>query len=698
MAKDIYIDDQNFRLGLQALDDTTKAPFGSALVMENCMITDKGGIAPRLGTSVLGTSNSSLLPVRSLYAFKKSFGTDEFLVKTYDTYMEVYSKNLSSSGWFRLKTGFTSDKEFGFITSLVNVNNQDYLIFCNRYDYYQSWTGATTLLNGALVGGETTITVDNVLTPESFDIEATANVSGSSATTLTVNGTPWAASQWIGFYAYIKTGVNAGKISLISSNTSSQITFATLGSDPGACDFEIRQLLFPASGTLILGGNTLAYSAIPTVTTFTTSAAATTASRTPVAVVPTIYADAPKGNRLTNSLNRVIVGNVRSGLARNAGGAIAGFAAAGSYFVSKLNNPFDFTYAATRVAGEGDVVSTPYGGGDITDVMAQEDAAYIFKKRYIESVKYSQDTSDLAVRVPLKSEVGSINKVIKGADDIYFMTPDKKFTSIGREKLKDVLPQTENIGYIIKRLLDTYDMSSFCGIEYADRLYFACKSASTNTYNDRVLVYNKNSRSFEGVWTLSANGFARFNDLLYFGDATGANVYQMLTGHADVVGTDRFPIVAKYQSHFANLGPIFRRLKRRQITSFADIQAMHSMYVEGYIKGATTITFECWKDFSTTPFLSFNFSGAETNFQDGATLMATLGDEEIGLAPMGSISTPDPEGYQHFQFRVYFPYQYGNYFSVGHQTSNTDDDYEIIRYGLGLLQDVSVDTGRIKSV
>lgn len=700
MAREVYIDDQSFRLGLQALDDTTKAPFGAALVMENCMITDKGGIAPRLGTSLLGTVNSSTFPVRSIYTFKKSFGTDEFLIKTYDTKIEVYSRNNSTSGWFLLKSGFTSDKEFGFLTSLVNTSSQDYTIFCNRYEPYQSWTGATTLLNGVLVGAETVITVDSVLTPEVFDAQVTASVSGSSATTLTLSTSPapWAASQWNNFYVYIKTGVNAGKISLISATTSSAITFATLGSDPGSCDFEIRQAMFPASGNLIIGSSVVTYTAIPTATTFTVSSAPAATNRSIVATTPVTYLDAPRGNRLTNLLNRIIVGNVRSALARTSGGALSGFSPAGSYFVSKINNPFDFGFAATRVAGEGDIVSTPYGGGDITDVVTQEDSAYIFKQRYVEDVKYTQDTSDLAQRTPLKAEIGSVNRVIKGADDVYFMTPDKKFTSIGREKLKDVLPQTENMGYIIKRLLDSYTVDSFVGTEFADRIYFACKTTSAVTANDIVVVYNKNSKSFEGTWTLSVNGFVRFNNLLHFADSTSANVYQMLTGHADVSGTDRFPIVAKYQSHFANLGPIFRRLKRRQISSFADRQAIHSMYFEGYIKGATNITFQVWKDFATTPFLQFNFSGAETTFQDGANLIATLGDEEIGLAPMGSISAPDVDGYRHFQFRVYFPFVYGNYFSVGHQSQNVDDDYEISRYGLGMLQDVSADMGRIKSI
>ena len=58
-VKDNFIDSERFKVGLYLLDDTTKAPFGSARIMRNMRITDRGGIAPRLGTSLLGTFNSS---------------------------------------------------------------------------------------------------------------------------------------------------------------------------------------------------------------------------------------------------------------------------------------------------------------------------------------------------------------------------------------------------------------------------------------------------------------------------------------------------------------------------------------------------------------------------------------------------------------------------------------------------------------
>ena len=684
-TKDIFIDYQDFKKGLHALEDTTKAPFGTARTMRNMRITDRGGISPRLGTQLLGTINSSTNPSTGFYNFRKSVDADEFLIKTYEDEMEVYSKNHSAAGWWRLKNNFTSGKEFGFVTALVNTDNQDYCIFCNRYEPYQTWNGAVTLLNGALSGGETTITVDSTLTDEIFESKT---ATGSSATTLTVSTVAWAASMWINFYVYITSGADAGKIRKITANTSTQITFDTLGSDPGNCTFEIRTPAFPASGTLVVGGNNLAYSAIPTATTFTTSAAVATADNSAVALIPTEYPAAPRGNRLANYLARIIVGNVRSAMARDSGGALSGFSSAGSYFVSKSQTPTDFTFTATRVAGEGDIIATPYGGGDITDVTVQEDAAYILKKRYIESVQYSQDSNDLPTRIPLKAEVGSVGPVIKGSDDVYFITDDKKFTSIGRVKTKDVLPQTDNIGFNIQRLLNVYSFGTGRGIEDVDRIYIPCKSSSTESTNDVLVVYNKINKSFEGIWDIHANYFSRFNNGLYFAESNSANIYQMNTGNADISGLNRFPISAAYASNFINL-----------TASQGSYQALNSLYFEGYIKGGSTITFKSWKDFSDTEFLNFSFSGTETSLLDGQEISASLGGHPISLRPMGAIDTdPDADGRRHFYFRVYFPFQYGNHFSVGFESEGVDYDYELTRFGLGLTESVSVDTGRIKSI
>lgn len=683
-TKDVYIDVEDFKRGLHILSDTTKAPFATARTMENTRVTDRGGVAPRLGTILLGTKNTNGNGCKGVYNFRKSFDSDEFLIKTYDDEMEVYSKNHDDNGWFRLKNGFTVNKEFGFVTSLVNTDNDDFVVFCNRFERYQRWQGAVTQLNGALSGAETDITVDSTLTDEIFESQTATS---SSATTLTVSTATWATSQWVNLYVYVTSGALSGKIRKITSNNGTVITFDTLGSDPGNATFEIRKLAFPATGTIVYNGTTIAYTGIDTATTLQVGSAHAGDDNDVVTIVPTEFSGRPQGNRLTNYLSRIIVGNVRSAMARDSGGALQGYSSAGSYFVSELADPTSFDFTATRVAGEGDIISTPYGGGDITDVTHQEDTAYVFKKRYIESVKYSQDSNDLAVREPLKAEIGSVGRVIKGSDDIYFVTDDNAFTSIGRVRAKDLKPQTENLGTPIKRLLDSYIFGAGGGIDDDNKLYLPARQDSTFTDNNKVIVYNKENGSFESIHNLSAFGFTRFNGDLHFASSTGANIFKMNTGHSDVEGDDRFPITAKYATNFMNL-----------TASAGNLQALNSLYFEGYIKGNSKVTFEAWKDLNETAFLSFDFDGTETSFLDGQELSASLGGTPITLRPMGTISDPDGEGRRHFMFRIFFPFVYGNFFSVGFNSSGEDYDYELTRFGLGLAQTVTVDSNRVKTL
>ena len=692
MATDIFIDFEKFRPGLFMLDDTTKAPPGSARLMENMQVTDRGGISPRPGTEVLSTYNSTLTyGIKGVYNFKKSFAQEEIIMRGLGTEVQVYSKNFPECGWFTLKANFTAGQEFGFATSLVNTDANDYVVFCNRYEEYMRWNGALTKITVPLVGGETDITVDSTIAPEIYQSKT---ATASSATTLTVASVGWANDQWNGLYVHI---ISTGDIRKITATTTDTITFDTLGSDPGSVPFEIRRLIFTDnSGTIIYNGTEIAFTSVNTSTTIQVASANAAPSGTGLCESPVVYPAAPRGNRLTNYMSRIIVGNVRSAIARDSGGALAGYASGGSIFVSQIKDPTDFSYTATRVAGEGDIIAMPYGGGEITDVMAQEDTFYASKPNYLEAIQYSQDVNDLAVRQPLKSGIGSIGKLIRGIDDIYFITSDNKFMTIGRVKTKDRLPETANIGFQIKRLLDTYGAVDVCGIEHKDKIYLSLKSDPNNDANDITIVYNRQYNSYDGVWNIGASGFFEWGDNndLYYAEANSGNVYRMLAGDTDVAGTSRYAISSSYLSNMINLSP---KIHKRQTTS--NSQAVNSLYFEGYIRDGTTINFQLYTDFGTTPAISFNFNTENGSSTIDETITgAFLGSTPLMLRPMGALSDTgdvDSEGRRHFSFRVYFPFQYGSYFSVGWSSFGTDFNYEIIRYGLSAMNDVSWDPGKV---
>lgn len=672
MSKTLTLQQDNFKRGLQLLEDDSKTDFGSARKMLNVIITDRGGIGVRPGTAIVGDYNSSSSGVRTIFNFKKSGGDAEILTKTYDDEFEFLHPTLNV--WSRIKDGYTADQEFGAIYTLVNTDNDDFMYFCNRYEEYARWRGAYSALTSALVGAETAIPVTSVLKSPTY---YSATATGSSATTLTVSTATFATDMYKNFYIYIPS---TGKVRLITGNNGTVLTFTTLGGDPGAVAFQIRALAFPLTGTLIYNGTTIAYTGIDIATAFTVASAHAAPINTPVTLVPDTYIAAPRGNRMEILRGRPYVGRVRSAVSRDSSGGVQGSAQAGSVFVAKLLDPKDFTFAASRVAGEGDIVNIAYGGGDINDVKAYEDEVAIYKKDYIELLKYTEDVNDSAVRTPLKPGVGSINRVIKGADDHFFMTPDKRYTSLGRVRTKDTTPQTENFGYKIKRLLDSYNHDDFNGIEFNNRLISFHKSDDDQTKNDVMLVYNKQTKSFEGVWSLGANTAEIYNGKCYFGDIYGANVWEMFTTrHSDVrSSTAVLPITSEWQSNYFNALPI----KQNQ-------QAVNSIALEGYIKANTTFTFNLYKDFSNESALSFDFGGTEDDFLMGDDLASFLGANPLGLQPIGTVDAPGSDGRRRFSFIVYFPYIYGQYFSTGVQSNGTDQDWEMIRIGLGLKEDVS---------
>lgn len=652
------------------------------------MISDRGGITTRPGTAIVGTHNTSASSIRGLYNFKKSKSNPDILLKTYDDEIEFLHPVIGE--WARLKASLTADQEFDFTYSLVNTDNDDFTYFGNAADDYQRWNGAYTQLNGSLSGGETEIVVDSILADQTYLSET---ATGSSATTLVVSTATWTTDMWKNFHVHIPS---TGKVRLITGNTGDTLTFSTLGGDPGSVAFEIRQLAFPLSGTVIYDGTEIAYTTIDIATELPVTSAHAAADNTAIALVTESFIDAPKGNRIDSLRGRAYVGHVKSAISRDAAGDIQGSSQAGSVFTSKLLDPTAFTFQAARVAGEGDIINIAYGKGDINDVQAFEDEIAVYKEDYIELIKYTEDVNDTAIRTPLKTGIGSVGRVIKGSDDHYFMTPDGKYTSLGRVRSKDITPQSENMGYPIKRLLEGYVNDKFTGIEYNNRLISSHKSSDSATDNDVVLIFNTKTKSFEGTWNIGANNFETFKAVadksaqLVYGESNGANIYKMFQSKkSDIRATgEELPFTAIWKSNFLNATPLK-----------SNIQAVNSIAIEGYITADTTFTWNLYKDFETGKSLTFDFSGTEKDFIQGSTGIARFfGSHPFGTTPIsGTISEPDEDGRRRFSFIVYFPFIYGQYISSEITSSGKNQDWEIIRMSYGLKESTSVRTSNTKT-
>lgn len=682
-------------IGLRVYEDPTKAPPGSAKKMVNQLISDRGGITKRPGVKLLGNFNSASDRCDGFTVFRKTDSVTEIPIKKYGDKVEYYFENYGD--WALLKDSYRDPSNVGFVHGFIRSGNDDWIHYGNREEYDTRWNGAVTQLNGALAGGESTITVDSVLRPDIYDDQT---ASASAATTLDVASAIWAASQWINFFVHITSGVHSGKVRRITANTSTQITFDTLGSDPGSCTFEIRYPLFSETGTLIYNGTEIAYSAMPTATTFTVTNAHAAADNSPVTVIPTTYPANPRGNRMVVLRGRRYVGNVRSGLLRDSAGTLSGAAQPGAVFVSKVVNAtnldgdlIDFTFADPRAAGEGDVIAGAYGGEGITDLAVHDDGVYMLRPHAIEAIKYSQDTNDVAQIEQISTSYGAITRPISGFDDLFFFTSDKQLTSISRVLLKADKEQAINIGLPVKRLLQSYgyDKNSK-GAAYRNRLHLPVKNTDADTAANRLLIYNMNG-FFEGEWWLPIDGMDIFNNDLYASLSNGPNVVKMYEGLNDKLGivsdnSYEFPITSIYESNWIN-----------QTSNGFNQQEVNLFLCEGYILGGTSLDFKLYKNLQTSPFLQFTFAGTDDAVDDDF-LSHFLGSLPLGIEPIGGISTnANEDGMKHFMFMVYFPFEHAEWISWGFTNTGLNQNYEITRAGMNYKEDTILDfANRLKEI
>ena len=216
-------------------------------VMENAILTERGGVAVRPGTELLGVADTTNGPVYSMHTAKLSDGTNVQL-RSSDTVLEFY--NPLTSAWETLKTGFTTSLVFGFqdhsrgkVAGSIDLNKYTY--FCNAVEPYQRWRNeAWDATTATLSGGETSIPVNTVFTPTVY---YSGTASATSTTTIDIASAEWFTDQWnTSFYVVITNGIAAGETRQITDTTTTQLTIATLSSLTGTPTVEIRALRFPA--------------------------------------------------------------------------------------------------------------------------------------------------------------------------------------------------------------------------------------------------------------------------------------------------------------------------------------------------------------------------------------------------------------------------------------------------------------------
>lgn len=241
---------------------------------------------------------------------------------------------------------------------------------------------------------------------------------------------------------------------------------------------------------------------------------------------------------LTGSLGSSGTINYTSGAYAGLGTGTATYRWADDSAVKGIAN---FAISATRVAGEGFVL-TQAGGGDFQNLMSLNGVEYCMHTRKTWSVSISVDDLDLTNLI-FRDKVGIPNwrAAVESGDGIYYIDDtdenDPHFRLLTLEtQSSQVVPHSISKQFKLNDIKVGVDLSDYrfdkgATIEFGDFVLFACRTKDSST-NNRVFVYNKTNKAND-VLDYFVSCFALYDGQLVAGDSVTDNVYILFSGTDD---------------------------------------------------------------------------------------------------------------------------------------------------------------------
>ena len=170
--------------------------------LENVDFDGKGSFRIRRGFELFGNRTATGGSITVSHTMKRPISKDEIPMRQRGTTLEYY--HIGTSNWetVPLVGSITTGNKMGFVDFTSATDAVDYVYLCDDTMAIERWNGGHTLLNGALSGGEGTVTVDSTagfITGGAGSIDiggTTVTYTGTTATTFTgCSGTPAAADN-----------------------------------------------------------------------------------------------------------------------------------------------------------------------------------------------------------------------------------------------------------------------------------------------------------------------------------------------------------------------------------------------------------------------------------------------------------------------------------------------------------------------
>lgn len=196
----------------------------------------------------------------------------------------------------------------------------------------------------------------------------------------------------------------------------------------------------------------------------------------------------------------------------------------------------DFTYSATRLAGQGDFQFQAQGSDEIQNALAYDGNFYIMHERSIWLLDLTDDDTQATNKIYREGTgIPNWRAAVATGDGIYYMDDSDDENKVARLLSYDntstkVLPtpKSSNIN------LNSINFDDSACVEFGDFVIWSGKEDDA-THNNVLVLYNKEW----DLWS-KIDGFFRcfviFNGKLYGGSSVDNNVYQIFSGYDEIIG------------------------------------------------------------------------------------------------------------------------------------------------------------------
>lgn len=317
---------------------------------------------------------------------------------------------------------------------------------------------------------------------------------------------------------------------------------------------------------------------------------------------------------------------------------------------SSVKGVVDYSKTATRVAGEGFFV--PQGdGGKLQSVEVYKDNLYCLHEFNTWFFNMPATDTNPTNRV-FRNNAGIKNwrGAVSTGDGILFIDASSPSSPYIRLLTYDQ-QGTEVVPIVVTYNLNlaSYDFTDASTFEWGDYILYSCRSSSSVTANNRIILYNKKWKSID-LLDYGARVFADKDGVLWSGDSLSANVLQLFSGF-----TDNGTIITNHWiGNISRLG-IDELKKYKRIT------------VEGEIASTQSVTVSISYDRGS--FVELGTISGSGSYVDSSNPVT------VGSVTVGSKEVGGGDSVTAFHYRREFLVRSGSFYEVQLKFEATDVGY-----------------------